>query len=51
MKEKYEDLEMEVIEFETEDVITTSGAGSGGGSTGTWIDPNLNPNTNPTYKI
>ena len=51
MKEKYEDLEMEVIEFETEDVITTSGAGNGGGSTGTWIDPNLNPNTNPIYKI
>ena len=27
MKEKYEILEMEVIEFETEDVITTSGDG------------------------
>lgn len=25
MKEKYEAAEMEVIEFETEDVITTSG--------------------------
>lgn len=49
MKEKYEDLEMEVIEFETEDVITTSGAGEGGGSA--WIDPNLNSNTNPIYKI
>ena len=50
MKEKYEDLEMEVIEFETEDVITTSGAGNGGASTN-WLDPNLNPNTNTIYKI
>lgn len=25
MKEMYENVEMEVIEFETEDVITTSG--------------------------
>ena len=25
MKEKYEAAEMEVVEFETEDVITTSG--------------------------
>lgn len=25
MKEKYENVEMEIIEFETEDVITTSG--------------------------
>ena len=25
MKEKYEKAEMEIIEFETEDVITTSG--------------------------
>ena len=24
-KEKYEELEMEIIEFDTEDVITTSG--------------------------
>lgn len=31
MKENYEVLEMEVIEFETEDVITTSGLGDGGG--------------------
>ena len=31
MKEKYETLEMEVIEFETEDVITTSGSEDGGG--------------------
>ena len=32
MKENYEGLEMEVIEFETEDVITTSGElGNGGG--------------------
>ena len=27
MMEKYEALEMEVIEFDTEDVITTSGGG------------------------
>ena len=27
MNEKYEALEMEVIEFDTEDVITTSGQG------------------------
>lgn len=25
MKEKFEDVEMEVITFETEDIITTSG--------------------------
>ena len=30
MNEKYEALEMEVIEFDTEDVITTSGGGSSG---------------------
>ena len=42
MKEKYEELEMEVIEFETEDVITTS-TGSGGGQIGAWLDPNQNP--------
>lgn len=29
MKEKYEAAEMEVIEFETEDVITTSGVNPG----------------------
>lgn len=29
MKEKYEKAEIEIIEFETEDVITTSG-GNGG---------------------
>ena len=27
MKEKYEKLELEVIEFTTEDIITTSGGG------------------------
>lgn len=33
MNEKYEALEMEVIEFDTEDVITTSpGNGNQGGS-------------------
>lgn len=30
MREKYETPEMEVIEFETEDVITTSGNIGGG---------------------
>ena len=30
MKEKYETPECEVIEFETEDVITTSELGEGG---------------------
>lgn len=30
MKEKYEIAQMEVIEFETEDVITTSGIEIGG---------------------
>lgn len=29
MKEKYENAEMEIIEFETEDVITTSGIDDG----------------------
>lgn len=29
-KEKYEVLEMEIIAFDTEDVITTSGEGGGG---------------------
>ena len=27
MKERYETPEMEIVEFETEDIITTSGAG------------------------
>ncbi len=27
MKERYETPEMEIVEFETEDVITTSGGG------------------------
>ena len=49
MKEKYEDLEMEVIEFESEDVITTSNPGDGGSRL--WIDPNQNPKTNSLYKI
>ena len=30
MKEKYEEPIMEIIEFETEDVITTSGVGGAG---------------------
>ena len=49
MKEKYEELEMEVIEFEAEDVITTSTPGNGGGQIGACLDPN--PNSYPTYKI
>lgn len=31
MKEKYEAAEMEIVEFETEDVITTSGMDVDGG--------------------
>jgi hypothetical protein len=31
MREKYEELEMQVIEFDEEDVITTSGFGGGEG--------------------
>lgn len=34
MKEAYEVAEMEIIEFETEDVITSSGGEIGGGSEG-----------------
>ena len=35
MKEAYEVAELEIIEFETEDVITSSGAGQiGGGDEG-----------------
>ena len=33
MKEKYEAVEMEIVEFETEDVITTS-SGNGFDNTG-----------------
>ena len=33
MKENYENLEIEIIEFDTEDVITTS-TGDGGGQIG-----------------
>ncbi|MBO4921365.1 MAG: hypothetical protein J5372_05570 [Lachnospiraceae bacterium] len=51
MKEKYEELKMEVIEFETEDVITTSGLGNGGGQVGkkAWLDPD--PNSDRIYNI
>ena len=34
MKENYENLEIEIIEFDTEDVITTSPFGEGGGQIG-----------------
>lgn len=34
MKRKYTRAEMEIIEFDTEDVITTSGTGEDGGSGG-----------------
>ena len=33
MKEIYETPEMEIVEFETEDVITTSQTGEGGSDT------------------
>ena len=36
MKEKYKKPEIEIVEFETEDVITTSRGGDGG-SQDTWI--------------
>ncbi len=44
MKEKYEVLEMEITEFDIEDVITTSGKGgsnddlSGTGGSNDWIN-------------
>lgn len=34
MKEKYEKLELEVIKFTTEDIITTSGGDDGSGDWG-----------------
>lgn len=33
MKKKYIPSEMEIVEFETEDIITKSGAGEGGDET------------------
>lgn len=39
MKEKYEKLELEVIKFTTEDIITTSGGGDDGGGDWGEIDP------------
>ena len=36
MKETYETVEIQIIEFETEDVITTSGEGGEGGGQGGW---------------
>ena len=33
MKKKYIPSEMEIVEFETEDIITKSGAGEGGDGT------------------
>ena len=36
MKEKYEALEMETTEFDTEDVITTSGGTGDGGAQDDW---------------
>lgn len=32
MKSEYLELEMEIIEFESEDIITTSGGPNGGGN-------------------
>lgn len=34
MKENYEELEMQTIEFDEEDIITTSPGGEGGGEGG-----------------
>ncbi len=44
MKEKYEQLKMEVIEFEAEDVITASGCGDNDWNTET-------ADGTPTYEV
>lgn len=38
MKKDYLDLEIEIIEFESEDIITTSGGGPDGGGNGLPFD-------------
>ena len=42
MKEKYEALEVEVIEFEAEDVITASGCDAAAGALGYAVDDVVN---------
>ena len=44
-KEAYERVEMDVTEFDVEDVIMTSGIGPGGGGGGT--EPSTEPSTEP----
>ena len=48
MKKKYISPEMDIIEFDTKDVITTSGIG-GGNPTDTLIDVNKNTNWSDFY--
>ena len=43
MKETYERLEMDVTQFDVEDVITTSGVGPGPGPGPYEPDPDYNP--------
>lgn len=43
IKETYERLMMDVAEFDTEDVITTSGEGGGGGDTPGGNTPPFSP--------
>ena len=40
MKSEYLELEMEIIEFESEDIITRSGGGPDGGGNGLPFDNN-----------
>ena len=50
MKKKYIRPEMDIIEFDTKDVITTSGIGGvAGDSTDTLIDVNKNTNWSDFY--
>ena len=50
MKKKYISPEMDIIEFDTKDVITTSGiGGEAGDSTDTLIDVNKNTNRPDFY--
>lgn len=39
MKEKYTELELEILEFDTEDIITASPPTTGGEYDGQWITP------------
>ena len=50
MRKLYTSPEMEIIEFDTKDVITTSGiGGEAGDSTDTLIDVNKNTNWSDFY--